>query len=91
MPATGNVNQVIPITLNFTVFNGCGCFGNITETNVGNTKTLTVNAKYEGCICTLPVYDVNTTYTFTGTTIGIHTIKFAQPDGSFLSYTINIQ
>ena len=80
--ATGNVIQVIPVSLNFTIFDGCGGFGNITETNVGNTKTLTVSAKYEGCICTLPVFDVNTTCNFTATTPGIHTIKFAQPDGS---------
>ena len=91
VPVSGNVNQVIPISLNFTVFNGCGGFGNITETNVGNVKTLTVNARYEGCICTLPVLDISTNYNFTATTTGIHTIKFAQPNGTFLSYSINIQ
>lgn len=91
VPTNGNVNQIIPISLNFTIFNGCGSFGNITETNTGNTKTLTVNAKYEGCICTLPVLEIPTTYNFRATTTGNHIIKFAQPDGTFLNYSINIQ
>ena len=91
VPVTGNVNQVIPILLNFTIFNGCGGFGNITETNLGNQKTLTVNAKYQGCACYQALGTVQTFYNFTATTTGIYTIKFAQPDGTFLSYTINIQ
>ncbi len=91
VPATGTVNQAIPISLFFTVFNGCGSFGNITETNSGNTKTITVKAKYEGCFCTLPVFNLNSNYNFIATSLGIHTIRFLQPDNTFLTYTINIQ
>lgn len=91
VPTSGNVNQVIPITMNFEVRNGCGGFGSITETNSGNTKTITVKAKYEGCFCTQVIGNIQTTYNFTATTTGIHTIKFLQPDGNFLTYTITIQ
>lgn len=91
VPTSGNVNQVISITMNFEVRNGCGGFGSITETNSGNTKTITVKAKYEGCFCTQVIGNIQTTYNFTVTTTGIHTIKFLQPDGNFLTYTITIQ
>ncbi|MES2850156.1 MAG: hypothetical protein V4685_13945, partial [Bacteroidota bacterium] len=31
VPATGNLNQVIPIITRFVVVNGCGGFGNFSE------------------------------------------------------------
>ncbi|TDW48056.1 hypothetical protein EV144_104342 [Flavobacterium sp. 270] len=91
IPVSGNVNQIIPIDISFFVRNGCGGFGSITEINSGNTKTITVKAKYEGCLCTQSTANLNTTYNFSTTTTGTHTIKFLQPDGSFLTYSINIQ
>ncbi|QOG04803.1 hypothetical protein [Flavobacterium sp. MDT1-60] len=91
VPDSGNRNQVIPIPLIFVVHNGCGGFSAITETNSGNTKTITVKAKYEGCLCTQSIGNIQTTYNFTSTTTGIHTIKFLQPDGKFLTYSITIQ
>lgn len=90
VPLTGIVNNSISIPITFSVNNGCGSFGNITETNVGNTKTLVVNAKYLGCVCTLAMGEIQTSYNFTPTTIGNQIIKIAQPDGNFLSYSINI-
>lgn len=91
VPNNGSLNQTIPIDLTFGIYNGCGGFGNFTETDSGNTKTLTVNAKYEGCFCTQVMGEVQATYNFIATTVGIHNIKFAQPNGEFLSYSINIQ
>ena len=91
VPDTGSVNQSIPIPITFTIINGCGMFGNITETNVGTTKTIKLNSKYEGCVCTQIAGEIQTTYNFVATTSGLHTIKFLQPSGEFLVYTINIQ
>lgn len=91
VPNTGSVNQIIPIPITFTITNGCGMFGNIMETNVGTTKTIKLNSKYEGCVCTQIAGEVQTIYNFVATTTGLHTIKFLQPSGEFLVYTILIQ
>lgn len=91
VPVTGIVNNQIQIPIKFSVNNGCGNYGNLTETNVANTKTLTVYAQYLGCVCTQVIGEVITNYTFTPTTTGLQIIKIAQPDGTFLSYSINIQ
>lgn len=91
VPSSGNVNQVIPIPVVFVVHNGCGGFDSITETSSGNTKTIIVKAKYEGCLCTQSIGNIQTTYNFTATTTGIHTIKFLKADGNFLTYSISIQ
>jgi hypothetical protein len=90
VPINGIVNNPIQIQITFSINNGCGGFGNITQTNVANTKTLTVNAKYSGCICTQVMGEIPTTFNFTPTTTGIQIIKIAQPDGSFLTYNVNI-
>lgn len=91
IPSNGNVNQTIPITITFGIYNGCGGFDNITETNSGNTKTISLKAKYEGCYCTQVAGKITTTYNFTPTTTGLHTIKFLQPNGEFLTYSITIK
>jgi hypothetical protein len=90
VPSTGIVNNVVQIPIKFSINNGCGGFGNITEINISNTKTLTVNAKYTGCVCTQLMGEVQTIYNFTPTTTGLQIIKIAQPDGTFLIYNINI-
>ena len=68
VPLTGIVNNSISIPITFSVNNGCGSFENITETNLGNTKTLVVNAKYSGCVCTLALVQIQADYNFLPTT-----------------------
>src|SRR5690606_26789165 len=91
VPTTGNVNQTISIPVTFQVLNGCGGFGNFIETNDGNSKTITVNAKYEGCYCTQAIEQRQTNYNFSPTTPGTYTLNFTQSNGNLLTYTINIQ
>ncbi|MCR4031515.1 MULTISPECIES: hypothetical protein [Flavobacterium] len=90
VPASGQVNQTIPIKIKFNVDNGCGSFSSISETNLGNTKTITIKAKYEGCFCTMNIPIIETTYNFTARTAGNYTLKFSKGDGSYVIYAINI-
>lgn len=91
VPASGEVNQIIPIKIKYIALNGCGGFGSISETNLGNTKTINVKAKYEGCLCTMNIVNLETTYNFIATSTGDKTIRFLQPDGKYLTYTIVIK
>jgi hypothetical protein len=92
IPESGTVNQPITIQIAFTIVNGCGNFGYLGETNSGSTKTLKVYAKYPcDSACTLALGTLYTNYTFTPTSTGNQIIKLEQPDGSFLTYTIQIQ
>lgn len=90
-PTTGIVNQNVVVPITFTVGNGCGGLGYISETNVGNVKILKLFAKYEGCICTQALVSIATSYNFTPTSAGTQIIKIEQTDGSFLTSTITIQ
>ena len=91
VPLSATINQPIAISVQYSVLNGCGGFNNIEETTIENTKTIRVNAKYQGCGCYQALQSLQTNYNVTFATFGTKTIKFLQPDNSVLTYFINIQ
>ena len=90
-PNIASVNQEVFLTVSFGCFNGCGQFGNFEETITGNTSTINVNAKYEGCICTQDAPIRTTSYKFKKSQTGIYELKFSQGENSYLTHTINVQ
>ncbi len=88
---TALVNQEVVLTVSFGCFNGCGQFGNFEETIAGNTSTINVNAKYEGCICTQDAPIRTALYKFKKSQTGTYELKFFQGENSYLSYTIIVQ
>ena len=90
-PTSGNVNQVLNLTVFFGCFNGCGQFGSFEQTTTGNLTTINVIAKYEGCICTQDAPIRQTVYNFKATEPGVYNINFEQTQGSYLTHTIIIQ
>lgn len=88
---TGLVNQNIPLTISFNIINGCGQFVNLEQTSNGNTNTISVITKYEGCICTQVFITTQTIYNFIATQPGIYYIKFLQAENTYLTHSIVIQ
>ncbi len=89
-PETGTVHQVINIEVKFRVSNGCGGLGKFIEMNNGNTRTIEVEAKYEGCICTqdAPLRMVN--YEFIRTNTGNYELKFKSSPSEFITANLSI-
>lgn len=87
----GKVNETINIKVNFQVSSGCGGFGRFIETENGNSKTIQVEAKYVGCVCTqnAPIIAVN--YKFIAQTKGNYTLNFKSSETEFITvnFTIN--
>jgi len=90
-PTTGNVNQAIDLTVSFGCFSGCGQFGNFEQTANGNSTTISVVAKYEGCICTTEAPIRQTIYNFKAGQPGTYYLRFEQTKDSYLTYSIVIQ
>ena len=90
-PNTGLVNQDINLTVSFGCFNGCGQFGNFEQTSNGDTTTINVIAKYEGCLCTLDAPLRQTTFKFKVTQTGTYYLKFLQTGKTYLTDTIRVQ
>ena len=76
--------------VDFGISNGCGKFNKFVETINGNTRTIKVIAKYEGCICTQDASIKSANYVFTTTTTGSYTLKFQKADGTFFTETVVI-
>ncbi|MEX1000697.1 MAG: hypothetical protein WDZ35_01135 [Crocinitomicaceae bacterium] len=89
-PDTGIVGETINIEVNFGVFNGCGRFGKFIETENGNTRTIEVEAKYEGCFCTqyAPIRSVN--YKFITNSAGNYELRFKSSPTEFISVNLTI-
>jgi hypothetical protein len=85
------VNQEISLTVSFGCSNGCGEFVNFDEAVTGNTTSIAVNAKYEGCICTLDAPIRQTIYKFKRSQPGTYDLKFLQAENTYLVYTIVVQ
>lgn len=85
------INQEIILTVSFSCNNGCGQFGNFDEIISGNTSTITVIAKYVGCICTQDLPIRQTIYKFKRSQPGTYDLKFLQTDNIYLTHTIIVQ
>lgn len=84
-------NQEIILAFSFQCHNGCGQFGNFEETSTGNVTTISVIAKYEGCICTQEAPIRQTTYKFKKSQTGTFDLRFWQTDNTYLTHTIVVQ
>jgi hypothetical protein len=88
---TGTVNETINIEVNFRVLNGCGGFEQFIETENGNIKTIEVEAKYEGCICSqdVPIRKVN--YHFIASKSGDYELNFKSSPTEFITVNLIIK
>ncbi len=82
---TGQVNQEIALQVYFGCHNGCGQFGNFEENISANTRTIIVNAKYEGCVCTQEVPVRIGSYKFKTSQAGIYYLKFLKESNTYLA------
>lgn len=89
-PSTGTVNENISIEVSFGVNNGCGNFGKFIETQNGNTKTIEVEARYEGCVCTMDAPTRKTNYVFKTQNSGNYVLKFKSGPTEFITANLTI-
>jgi len=91
VPDTGLVNTNIPIPIQYNISNGCGRYLNMDESITGNNRNITLNARYEGCVCTMVFKTLDTVYNFNASVPGTYYLNFQQSDNNFLRDTITIQ
>jgi len=84
------MNSLKSLDVYFDTYNGCGQFSHFEETSNGNTKTIKVFAKYDGCICTQVVKTVREAYNYTVPQTGIYIFDFVQPDNSHIIHTVTV-
>ena len=75
----------------FVVKNGCGEFESFKEIVSGNVRTITVEAKYEGCICDTALHTKEGVYNFKPTAPGTYTLRFRNSEDTFITETVTVE
>lgn len=89
-PNKGMVGETVNIEVNFRVFNGCGGFSKFIQAENGNIRTITVEAKYEGCFCTQDIPIRMATYAFKTNNPGNYELKFKSSPTEFITVNLSI-
>lgn len=89
-PKFGQVNETIDIELDFIVINGCGEFGEFIETQNNNVLNITIEAKYEGCICTQDIPTRKINYQFSTESTGDYELNFRSSQTEFITVNLSI-
>lgn len=89
-PSTGSINERVEIEVNFDLKNSCGNFKDFIESIDGNSRTIQVNAEYDGCICLQVIKSETVTYTFKASTSGDYELKFKSREDEYIIVVITI-
>ncbi|WP_029036969.1 hypothetical protein [Salinimicrobium xinjiangense] len=90
-PETATVNEAVDLTVTFQVQNACGEFARFDESMTGTTRTIAVEAIYDGCACAQVITSRTVTYTFTPQTVGEHVLVFYTAPDEFVEVTITVE
>jgi multidrug efflux pump subunit AcrB len=88
---TAQVGQEITLRISFTCKNGCGDFDNFSTVSSGNVSTITVTARYTGCICTKDIPTRVALYKFKATQTGRYDLQFLQSGTAVVTHSIVVQ
>ncbi|TXK45935.1 hypothetical protein FVR03_11555 [Pontibacter qinzhouensis] len=91
MPERASLGEPVTIEVFFTVNNGCGRFGEFSESRSGNTFTIAVHPVYVGEACTMDMPTRKANYTFIPTIKGTYTFRFWQAQDQYVTRTITIE
>lgn len=89
-PETATVGEVIEIPVDFQVMNSCGEFYQFKESGTEMTRTITVEAVYNGCNCAEVIETKTATYEFIPEENGEYTLNFTSGPTEFITVTIDV-
>ena len=84
------INQEIDLTVSYYLNNSCGQFEGLEATSTGNSTTISLKAKYEGCACADVLLGGQIIYKFKAEQVGIYYLKFLQPTKTYFTDTITV-
>ena len=90
-PTTGTVNEIINIEVTFAAgSSSCYRSAEFIETSIENSRSIEIEAKYEGCICTLDFVHETITYQFTASNVGDYELNFKSSPTEFITTNLTI-
>lgn len=78
-------------TVYFQVSGGCGQFNKFVEKKTGNTRIITVDAVYKGCMCTMDMPVRKTSYKFNEKKPGTYYLQFVSGENEYVTDTVVVK
>ena len=90
-PTTGTINETINIEVIFAV-GGSSCYrsAEFIENSIENSRSIEIEVKYEGCICTSDISYETITYQFTASSVGDYELNFKSSPTEFITTNLTI-
>ena len=86
-PTTGTINETINIEVIFAV-GGSSCYRSAEF--IENSRSIEIEVKYEGCICTSDISYETITYQFTASRVGDYELNFKSSPTEFITTNLTI-
>lgn len=89
-PETATIGEQITLTVTYKVDNSCGVFQRFFEITNGNSKTIDIEARYEGENCGTTETTLTQPYQVSVITPGTYNFKFRKTGTQFITHTVVI-
>jgi len=91
LPDSGYINQPIKIPIQVVIGNGCGRFQNVQVDQLSNQQFVYAKGTFDGCICTLQITNVDTSFSYLPTVSGNMIFNFSDDNGNYAKDSIYIR
>jgi hypothetical protein len=91
LPDSGRLNQTISIPIQVEIGNGCGRYAGVQTERVLNEVYVYARGQFDGCVCTLQVSQVDTSFSFLPSESGNVIFNFSDGNGNNIKDSIYIR
>jgi hypothetical protein len=88
---SGRLNQTIAIPIQVEIGNGCGRYAGVQTERVLNEVYVYARGQFDGCVCTLQVSQVDTSFSFLPSESGNVIFNFSDGNGNNIKDSIYIR
>ena len=89
-PNTMLVDEEAEFVVKCYLHNGCGKFEKLESSSNEYTVTISLKAKYEGCVCTANLIEGEITYKFKPAQKGVYYLQYVQPNNTYFTDTVTV-
>lgn len=91
LPDSGQLNQALTIPIRTEIGNGCGRYSGVQTERIQNEVYVYARGQYDGCICTMQILQVDTSFSFLPNASGNIIFNFSDGNGNYIKDSVYIR
>jgi hypothetical protein len=91
LPDSGQINQPLVIPIRTEIGNGCGRYAGVQTERIQNEVFIYARGQFDGCICTMQITQVDTSFSFLPSATGNLIFNFSDGYGNNIRDSIYIR